>query len=497
MGSFVSKNLTDKYNTALKKRDFEKIVDLGGQILKSKPEETQIVLEVFSALKSLNRKEEACEFILSYAKDRIHHGYYDTAILLVKRYLKEEPLSIEAVSLLSEAYEKKELFFDAFSCVKDLLERYRALGNLSPELRTLYLNKLKRLLDTAEEIKSDNVDELLVFFSNLARNILHVDRCSLFISDEDRELLWTKVAHGVDKIEVPWNKGVVGKVFQEKKPLIINDAYASPYFNPSVDAKTGYRTENILTVPVFLPSGRIIGVFQAVNKKKGVFREWDLEVFSFLARYAGKTLVKLESLSVPGFASPDSFKEFVSPFLTFAVKRYLREMTESSKEGTSKILVNAMKGLSLLQEHFPNQTKEGFYLVSFLREVLDNFSENVEYTFNGEEAFVYSDKELLGFLIRSLIEVLKALSESPVQVTIVGFEDLEKKVFLKLDFLIPKGMNESEESDLFSRERAVLDHVNLYVPRQLARYLGGELLVESRSPFTLELILPLEKQMAS
>jgi adenylate cyclase len=39
-------------------------------------------------------------------------------------------------------------------------------------------------------------------------------------------------------------------VFTSGKPEIIDDAYADARFNQEVDRRTGYRTRNILCVPI-------------------------------------------------------------------------------------------------------------------------------------------------------------------------------------------------------------------------------------------------------
>ncbi|HHJ63913.1 MAG TPA: GAF domain-containing protein, partial [Aquifex aeolicus] len=126
------------------------------------------------------------------------------------------------------------------------------------------VGRLKLLLSSAERIsREQDVDRLLVMLSDLACEVLEVDRCSLFLLDREKGELWTKVAHGVDEIRVPADRGVVGWVAQKGESLIVNDAYADSRFNPEVDRETGYRTRNILAIPLFDKKGNILGVFQA------------------------------------------------------------------------------------------------------------------------------------------------------------------------------------------------------------------------------------------
>ncbi len=151
--------------------------------------------------------------------------------------------------------------------------------------------KLAILLKASKDIVQEkSLEKLLKKISDLSKEILEVDRCSLFLKDERKKVLWTVVAHGVDRIEVPWDKGIVGYVFQTGKPEIVLDPYKDKRFNKEVDKKTGYRTKNILAVPLFNKKGEVIGVFQAINKLKGIFTEEDLEILTLLGGYAAAAI---------------------------------------------------------------------------------------------------------------------------------------------------------------------------------------------------------------
>ncbi|WP_456398178.1 HD-GYP domain-containing protein, partial [Desulfurobacterium sp.] len=151
--------------------------------------------------------------------------------------------------------------------------------------------KLQILLTFAEKItREKDLHKLLSLLSDVARDILDVDRCSLFLADPERKILWTIVAHGVKRIEIPWDKGIVGWTFQHGKPLIVNDAYSDYRFEKSIDKKTGYRTKNILAVPLLNRKGEVIGVFQAINKLYGSFSEEDEDMLTLLSGYAASAI---------------------------------------------------------------------------------------------------------------------------------------------------------------------------------------------------------------
>src|SRR5207249_3609631 len=53
-------------------------------------------------------------------------------------------------------------------------------------------------------------------------------------------------------------------------------------FNKQVDIKTGYRTRNLLCVPLLDAAGKQIGAFQTINKQQGAFTADDAESLSEL-----------------------------------------------------------------------------------------------------------------------------------------------------------------------------------------------------------------------
>jgi hypothetical protein len=49
----------------------------------------------------------------------------------------------------------------------------------------------------------------------------------------------------------------------------VPDAYAEPLFNRAVDEETGFRTRNILAVPLRDANERVFGVAELLNKAQG------------------------------------------------------------------------------------------------------------------------------------------------------------------------------------------------------------------------------------
>ncbi|MDW8095550.1 MAG: HD domain-containing protein [Aquificaceae bacterium] len=152
-------------------------------------------------------------------------------------------------------------------------------------------DKLRILLNSASQIaKEREAEKLIPILADLARELLDVDRCSLFLYDNLKNTLYTLVAHGGVRIEVPADAGIVGASFKSGEILLIPDAYADPRFNREVDKATGYRTRNILAVPLTDSKGNVLGVFQAINKLDGGFSAQDVDLLSLLATYASNSI---------------------------------------------------------------------------------------------------------------------------------------------------------------------------------------------------------------
>ena len=118
------------------------------------------------------------------------------------------------------------------------------------------------------------------------RDMVNADRASLFLVDRKRKELWSKIADNTPEIRVKLGAGIVGAVATMGKTLNVPDAYRDPRFNKKIDMATGYRTRQILCLPIKNQRSQVIGVVQCINKKRGgqVFTMDDEERLSELAR---------------------------------------------------------------------------------------------------------------------------------------------------------------------------------------------------------------------
>lgn len=137
-----------------------------------------------------------------------------------------------------------------------------------------------------------SLHRLLTLMADMGKDMITADRCTIWLFDQEKQELWTTVAHGVREIRIPAGSGLVGYAIQTGESLIIDDAYDSPHFNPSVDRQTGYRTKAMLIIPIKNSDDLVIGAYQAINKlnSQAVFTSTDLSYLTLAASYSGKSL---------------------------------------------------------------------------------------------------------------------------------------------------------------------------------------------------------------
>jgi response regulator RpfG family c-di-GMP phosphodiesterase len=137
-----------------------------------------------------------------------------------------------------------------------------------------------------------DIDRLLILLADMGRDLIAADRCTVWLLNPKTDSLWSRVAHGVDRINLPKGHGIAGHVATEGQPLIINDPYNDARFDKEVDKRTGYHTKSILALPIFDSESKTLGVFQAINKKAepSNFSKTDMEHLLLAATYTGKIL---------------------------------------------------------------------------------------------------------------------------------------------------------------------------------------------------------------
>jgi adenylate cyclase len=158
---------------------------------------------------------------------------------------------------------------------------------------TELLRRTSALADIANRVSDSlSLDVLFPRLMEVVTEALNADRSSLFLFDPETMDLFSRVMQGdvIGEIRFPSHLGIAGSVFTSGQSEIIANVYADVRFNQEVDRRTGYRTRNILCVPIRNKNGEVIGITQALNKHVGDFDTEDQRLLEGLSLQASAAL---------------------------------------------------------------------------------------------------------------------------------------------------------------------------------------------------------------
>lgn len=212
-----------------------------------------------------------------------------------------------------------------------------------------------------------NIDSLLTIIAQQIQQALQADRCTVFLLDEETNELWSKVALGLEMQEIRFasNKGLAGHVATTGETINIKNAYESEYFNKDIDLQTGYKTRNILCMPIRNLSHQIVGVFQVLNKFNGEFSQKDEDLLIAIGSSAGIALENAQLFSKQKKLIEEQRKLFSSFINTLSVSIDARDKITS---GHSK-RVTLYANLICEKCHLSDEEKEIIKNASLLHDI--------------------------------------------------------------------------------------------------------------------------------
>ena len=154
------------------------------------------------------------------------------------------------------------------------------------------IKRLEALINASKILNSTlDLDKLLMLILDLATKNLKAARGTIYLIDQERRELWSKVLKGKNLVEIrlPIGTGISGHVAKTGKTINLKDAWKDKRFFSGFDLRTGFQTKTMLCMPMRDRKGKIIGVFQILNKNAGTFTKEDesfLEAFSVHAALA-------------------------------------------------------------------------------------------------------------------------------------------------------------------------------------------------------------------
>ena len=143
-------------------------------------------------------------------------------------------------------------------------------------------------------------DAYLRGLADLCSQATDSERATVYVVNERRKELWAKVAQRTTlEIRLPLGRGLAGHSAATGETINVPDAYADPRFDPNVDRRTGFRTQNVLVVPVWGTDGKtVVGVIQVLNKRHGAFERRDQMLLERIAKTVGPMLQRIQTAEV-------------------------------------------------------------------------------------------------------------------------------------------------------------------------------------------------------
>src|SRR5258707_15590967 len=131
-----------------------------------------------------------------------------------------------------------------------------------PELN----ERLAAILGICQKMNSErDLGALLDLIAREATSLLDCDPAGIFLLDRESNELWSKVALGSDEIlRFDARRGIAGTTALTGATINVRDAYSDPRFSTCIDDRTGYRTRNLLAVPMRNQHDEIVGSFEVL-----------------------------------------------------------------------------------------------------------------------------------------------------------------------------------------------------------------------------------------
>jgi PAS domain S-box-containing protein len=132
--------------------------------------------------------------------------------------------------------------------------------------------------------------ELLDYVSGVIKELMGTEGGVVILLDEQRQELFlrgaayddTATQRRVKEVRFSVDELVAGKVIKTGQPILMNEISGDSEIHVERDKKLGYKTRNLLLVPL-RSHERVIGTLSAINKKEGGFDQADVELLSMLA----------------------------------------------------------------------------------------------------------------------------------------------------------------------------------------------------------------------
>jgi phosphoserine phosphatase RsbU/P len=177
----------------------------------------------------------------------------------------------------------------------DLLARFSAVVLALAERRGA-MKELSCIIEATKKLNSTlDLGELIHIILQIATRQTGAERGTVFLVDQQRNEIWSLVGIGLEQqvIRLPADRGIAGWVAREGSAVRLENAYDDSRFEPDIDRKLGFKTKQLMCLPIRNEAGAIIGVLQLLNKTEG-FTDEDEAFLDALSVHVALALEKAQ-----------------------------------------------------------------------------------------------------------------------------------------------------------------------------------------------------------
>ena len=177
----------------------------------------------------------------------------------------------------------------------DLLARFAAVVLALAERRGA-MKELSSIIEATKKLNSTlDLGELIHIILQIATRQTGAERGTVFLVDTARNEIWSLVGLGLEQqvIRLPADRGIAGWVAREGSAVRLENAYDDARFEPDIDRKLGFKTKQLMCLPIRNEAGDIIGVLQLLNKAEG-FTDEDEAFLDALSAHVALALEKAQ-----------------------------------------------------------------------------------------------------------------------------------------------------------------------------------------------------------
>jgi signal transduction histidine kinase/DNA-binding response OmpR family regulator len=158
----------------------------------------------------------------------------------------------------------------------------------------LQQRRMERLIEAGEVLLSTiDLDRVLYRVMQITTIEMDTEDAAIWLQDTDGSLTcraaFGRAAAHLTRFRMAPGEGIAGWALKNNQSVLVADAQSDPRFFRKADEELGFRTRDIVSVPLMV-RGYSIGVLQAVNKRDGTFSPADLAWMEVLAPMAAAAI---------------------------------------------------------------------------------------------------------------------------------------------------------------------------------------------------------------